>query len=147
MEDQTKYCKFCDRTLPLSEYNKMGPRLQSRCRKCQSDYHKTYVRKVDKLKRAEANRKWRLQKEFGISLEEYDVLLEKQNGVCAICGLTEKMFHHNSKRPWPLCVDHDHQTGKVRGLLCNKCNTGLGKFNDDADLMGRAWRYLTDNLD
>lgn len=80
-------------------------------------------------------RDWRLRKNFGIGIADYDMLFAAQFGVCAIC-----------KRPSQdrqnLLVDHCHVTGKVRGLLCFKCNTGLGCFNDDfTDLLG-AIDYL-----
>ena len=64
----------------------------------------------------------------------YDMLVA-QGGVCAICRLTCQ----SGKR---LCVDHDHATGKVRGLLCQKCNTVLGKMSDSPELLRRAAAYL-----
>lgn len=73
---------------------------------------------------------------YGISCEEYDKLLEKQNGVCAICGNPEKT---KNKR---LHVDHCHLTSKVRGLLCGKCNTGIGKFGEDTTVLEAAIRYI-----
>ena len=63
-------------------------------------------------------------------------MLEKQNGVCAICNKEEKSKNKN------LFVDHDHQTGKVRSLLCNNCNSGLGQFNDNLNLLESAVLYL-----
>ena len=66
--------------------------------------------------------------------EAYRVLLEKQGGVCAICQLPPG--------PRRFAVDHDHVTGRTRGLLCLKCNTGLGQFNDSPALLASAMRYL-----
>jgi len=63
-----------------------------------------------------------LQNTYGISLDDYNELLALQSGKCAICG------KHQSKFSYPLHVDHDHKTGKVRGLLCSGCNGGLGHF-------------------
>src|SRR3990170_3087451 len=74
-----------------------------------------------------------LRAEFGISLAEYNALFEDQGGVCAICKTsTEKV----------LVVDHNHQTGVVRGLLCSGCNAGLGQFKDNPERMIRAAHYI-----
>ena|ERR1700730_4342225 len=78
-------------------------------------------------------RRRRLKRQYGISLEEYERLLALQNGACAIC-------RRKSKRM--LCVDHCHKTGRVRGLLCVRCNTGLGLYKDDPSLMRRGADYL-----
>lgn len=78
----------------------------------------------------------RLKKKYGITLEEYQRLWEGQGEVCAICKtpkLTQRM----------LCVDHCHKTGEVRGILCIKCNSALGKFNDDPKLLQKAIEYLS----
>lgn len=73
---------------------------------------------------------------FGIDIPEYERLLASQSGVCAICACVCP----SGKR---LAVDHCHATGKVRGLLCMRCNTGLGKFDDRIDLLEAAKSYLT----
>lgn len=75
---------------------------------------------------------------YKITLEEYDRLLHDQNGQCAICG-SEDPKREGDKR---LLVDHDHSTGEVRGLLCHDCNMGIGRFNDDPELLMAAIRYL-----
>lgn len=80
-----------------------------------------------------------LRTRYGIGLEEYNKLLQEQGGVCAICGGTEM------KRGKYLCVDHDHVTGKIRGLLCDQCNHAIGKFKDDPTLLLKAIDYLTRN--
>ena len=64
-------------------------------------------------------------------------MLSSQDGKCSICG------RERSQLVKQLCVDHDHETGKVRGLLCDKCNRGLGFFNDDHELLKKALNYLT----
>lgn len=71
---------------------------------------------------------------FGISLEQYNEMLQEQGGVCAICGTPpagEK-----------LAVDHDHISGEIRGLLCKFCNTALGFVNDDIDILASMTSYL-----
>lgn len=77
----------------------------------------------------------KLRTTFGISLTEYQQMLARQNGVCAICAGGPK----GKKR---LSVDHNHETGKVRGLLCGNCNSVLGFVNDDPDLLLKAICYL-----
>jgi len=72
---------------------------------------------------------------YGITWNDYEQMLDEQNGVCAICGSENK----SGKK---LYVDHDHYTGKVRGLLCVKCNGGLGFFNDDINIIESARRYI-----
>ena len=79
-------------------------------------------------------RKVHLMKKFGITQEDYLQILAQQNGVCAICG------HPPKKRN--LAIDHDHKTGKIRGLLCYMCNYGLGVFRDDIKRLKAAANYL-----
>jgi Recombination endonuclease VII len=76
-----------------------------------------------------------LKKTFGISLNEYQILLETQNGVCAICGRPERTVHRRGGAVRTLAVDHNHRTGRIRGLLCATCNTLLGRIeNVDIDI-------------
>lgn len=76
---------------------------------------------------------------YGLTVEAYQQMVEQQGGVCKICGRPP------SDRWKRLHVDHDHSTGKVRGLLCHKCNTAMGNFNDDTDVMRLAIRYLEES--
>lgn len=79
-------------------------------------------------------RAWRLRYYFGITLEQYNSMLEEQGGVCWICLRPQmKKF---------LAVDHDHKTNRIRGLLCGLCNQGLGSFGDSPELLHRAIKYL-----
>jgi len=82
----------------------------------------------------------RLQKEYGIDEEEYDKMFDRQNGVCAICGKPESRLHSSGKVT-KLCVDHDHDTGRVRGLLCHRCNTVIGMLNS-VELLDKAKSYI-----
>lgn len=74
-------------------------------------------------------------KQYGLSVEEFEAMLAKQRGRCAICGGTEPK-HTN----WS--VDHDHVTGQVRGILCSACNTGIGQLQDDPDIIRKALDYV-----
>jgi hypothetical protein len=77
----------------------------------------------------------------GCEIEQYQALLEAQGGKCAICG-TEEGHRSRYGRVCRLAVDHDHSTGKVRGLLCNNCNRGLGRFKDSIESLEAAISYL-----
>lgn len=79
----------------------------------------------------------KLKSRYDLSLEDFEHMLALQDGVCAICKRPE-----NDKYKRRLSVDHDHETGKIRGLLCHMCNTALGKLNDDPELFSSAARYL-----
>lgn len=87
----------------------------------------------------QVHRNCQLRRDYGITLDDYEVMLKSQDGVCAICGDPPKGGKTSSKN---LHVDHDHETGKVRGLLCNNCNLGVGKFRDDPLLMEKAASYM-----
>jgi len=94
---------------------------------------KAEVRKTDK----NTKREHHLRYEFGISTSIYNDILAEQYGVCAICGAK-----YSDKKNRRLHVDHDHVTDKVRGLLCSNCNTGLGNFKDNPELLQLAIDYL-----
>lgn len=81
--------------------------------------------------------KWRIyERRFGLTKTEFENLLKSQAGRCAICGdVPEKALH----------LDHNHQTNKIRGLLCSKCNTALGLLNDNPDTVEAAAVYLRRN--
>jgi hypothetical protein len=79
-------------------------------------------------------RVWRLAATYGITPELFTRMVDDQGGACAICGETKVNT---------LCVDHDHKSGVVRGLLCKACNFGLGYFHDSCDKLAAAAAYLT----
>lgn len=84
-----------------------------------------------------------LYSKYGLSLEEFKELEQIQKGVCAIClGPPSLSFHRKGVMSKVLQVDHDHKTGMVRGLLCGKCNIGLGTFQDSIDFLLKAVEYL-----
>lgn len=86
----------------------------------------------------------RLLRRYGITLDTYHQLYRIQNGVCAICQRPERRDARGVLEP--LCVDHSHLTGRVRGLLCHHCNTAIGKLKDNVDLMRRAIAYLQQDM-
>lgn len=87
----------------------------------------------DRVKKA--NRAWNLKALYNLTIEQFEKMSLQQNHCCKICLLSKK-----------LVVDHCHITGKVRGLLCSRCNSGLGYFQDEANLMKRAGLYLTGEI-
>jgi len=89
---------------------------------------------------AEYGREWAFRNKYGITIADYDALLEEQGGGCAICG-AERSFTKGGKGK-RLAVDHDHETGEVRGLLCVTCNRGLGYFSDSETRLQRAAAYV-----
>lgn len=82
-----------------------------------------------------------LRNKYGITLGDYNIMLERQKHVCAICGspatVDQRAFH----------VDHCHKTGKIRGILCNGCNAGLGHFKDDPSVLLRAATYIKEHYE
>ena len=91
----------------------------------------------EKFAELNRNQRWRgILRKWGMTQDDYEALLAAQDGVCAIC----RGGPVGNKRY--LGIDHDHETGKRRGLLCDKCNRALGGFNDDPDALRRAADYL-----
>lgn len=122
------YCKDCKETKPRDEFPKSATTY---CRKCLT------IRTKSAPNFRENVRKAQLKKQYGITPSEYDQMELEQNGLCGICKRQE--YAPNKKI---LSVDHNHTTGQVRGLLCHNCNTGLGKFMDDQELLKSAIQYL-----
>lgn len=77
-------------------------------------------------------------KSYGLTLEKYNQMLEAQEGGCAICGDKQAKTKRNGR----FCIDHDHATGEVRGLLCSHCNRGIGLLGDNPDKLKAAAEYL-----
>jgi len=104
-------------------------------------YMKNYLKEYNKTHREqkrESDRKSWLWTKYKITVEEFDLLLAKQNGRCAICG-SDKPGRPRDKY---FGVDHDHRTGAVRALLCFFCNTSLGGFKDSVKILQKAIDYL-----
>lgn len=125
-KEDLKSCSYCKEYKPFINFklNKNG-RLSSRCMPCQKEYNDNYGK----------NRgRWI---KYGIDETIFNNLLIKQECKCKICNINITK---------PTCViDHDHNTNAVRGLLCRKCNTALGHFNDNINSLLNAIKYLTTN--
>lgn len=100
-------------------------------------------RKVNSEKYAVKNRIASLRKNYGMTLEQYAKMFSAQNGVCGLCGKPESKPHRSKYGlSYHLSVDHCHDTGEVRGLLCNQCNRAIGMFDDNPELLEKARIYL-----
>lgn len=104
------------------------------CKKCRKEYAKKYQKKNMRKVRNRA-----YLSRYGISIEEYETLYEKQKGCCSICGTSNSTGKLKYAK---LFVDHCHNRDEVRGLLCKSCNIGLGEFKDDVSLLQKAIEYL-----
>lgn len=87
-------------------------------------------------------RKTALKIKYNLTIEEYEMMLLSQSGVCKICLKSETQRSNKNGKIDSLRVDHCHRTDKIRGLLCSKCNFGIGHFNDDIKLLEKAIKYL-----
>lgn len=148
-----KTCTCCKQNKPATTeyfFKQGGDRtdLQSQCRVCITLKKREYRNKNPHIHR-KASKKWTdnnkvpiyfkwTERKYNITKREYETFWKKQGGLCKICSSP----FEGVKRP---AVDHDHVTGKVRGLLCSKCNAGLGQFNDNPDLLLLACDYLLDH--
>lgn len=155
-----KYCKRCNQFKDLDEFGNQSGRTADKkrlcCKECNNASYQEWYRS-DLLKARDVSKKWRqnnpekrqeiwqayknrdkdlkLRKAYGIDLIQYTDMLDKQNGVCAICeDLPGKRL---------LSVDHDHVTGAVRALLCGKCNTALGLLKEDPKIIKSMLDYIS----
>lgn len=156
-------CIKCGEGKPESEFSRgtgrYGNGRRSTCKTCCSAYLRDYYennreRVLDtctryyqnnKERRKETSRRWveanqrrvkdaHLRRQFGITIEQYEQLLESQNGVCGICKCPPDKLR--------LAVDHDHATNEIRGLLCGNCNTAIGLLRESRELFEAAIAYL-----
>lgn len=133
-------CKKCC----MGKRKKLPYNLHEGNKKCTTclNYHPIDQFTLNKTyRRSNCNECSKLKK-FNIGKVEYDTILNKQNGCCAICGEREDIVNKFNHKKISLSIDHDHVSGAIRGLLCGKCNKALGLFKDDIDLMLKAIGYL-----
>lgn len=121
-------CKTCGVAKPLEEFPPAKGYKDGRkphCKPCKHAYNKRYYT-------PEVRQKYARQAAYGVTPEAFSAMLDAQGGCCAICTGAMPNPH----------IDHDHATGKVRGLLCKLCNAGLGQFKDDVARLSQAITYL-----
>ena len=133
-----KRCRRCGRILPAVGFNvnpSNGDGLQSWCKQCSQERQRARTLADPAIRHAE-----HLRRHFGLRRADYDRLLAEQGGRCNICGTSTP----SGRSKEFFSVDHDHQTGKIRGLLCANCNHGLGHFRDNSEVLQAAIEYLRD---
>ena len=129
-------CSECGEFKPWSEFHKRRDLSTGHSSCCKMCTKKRTRRDMENGSR----RNRELMIKYGIDLDEYNRLAESQNDSCAICRKTDKGTARGKIRYWS--VDHDHATGKIRGLLCQQCNALLGMAKDDIDILQKAIEYL-----
>ena len=122
-----KLCNKCKVEKPLTEYYKRtyssgNVGYQNNCKKCQGKQRVQYWKPHQVARR-----------KFGLSDEEYTTLIERSQGLCEVC---------NNPMGNKRCIDHDHNTGEIRGVLCNNCNTALGLVGDNVTTLTKLIQYL-----
>lgn len=142
----TKICGTCKIEKHLLDFHRKNDGHHTQCKKCRSEYTSRYRAKYpeesrqavsnwvkeDPARNVSSHKRSNLKKFYGLSLEGYEKMLIQQNGCCLICSIKMNSPH----------VDHCHETGRIRGLLCATCNGGLGMFKDCVPLLEKAIGYL-----
>ena len=133
-----KTCTQCQETKPLTEFyhrknRPNGTGYASECKECMKArmskrYHDDPTRMADLT----------ACRTYGLTMDELTAMREKANGICQACGKSENEQGHYGK----LVIDHCHETGKVRGLICNKCNTILGLCKDNIDILQGLAQFM-----
>lgn len=162
-----KQCVDCKDNKPLAEfrfYNRApnSSFYSKQCRKCLAlekqrwvkanwdavnKSNKAYNKKFAHIIRGNKLAKYWPGTDWEQATKNYNILLIAQNHVCALCGEKENRVHKETGTIWDLAVDHCHETGQVRGLLCNSCNRGLGLLGDTIDTLRRVLIYLEKHLE
>jgi hypothetical protein len=132
-----RICKICGEGKPLTDFYKT-PRghYHGKCRKC---YISLQQQKYDPVKKREYN----LKRLYGITLDDYDRMLQDQQGSCKLCGTLDPGGRQSGRgKVHVFFVDHCHKTGRIRGLLCNTCNKAIGQVGENLDFFTNAIIYL-----
>lgn len=131
-------CSACGEEKELSLFpHRNGRRYGLRCKACLAAQERRRRSENPDYRERQilSCRRYMLKRNYGLTLEEYECIVAEQDGGCAVCG--RKNFAGRY-----LAVDHDHETGLVRGALCDNCNRAIGLFEDRAELLDRAATYL-----
>lgn len=137
-DENGKMCSSCQKYKEYSEFYKSKDKKshhKSHCKDCTRKRSREYYWTPEGRKYRQ-EKTWRENGIKGMTVKKYEELLAYQNGKCAICERTE------NKNGTRLCVDHNHETGEIRGLLCHYCNVSLGRMGDSLDRLYKAVSYL-----
>jgi len=148
-----KICRKCLNKKPINDFNihygktRTKDKMRNECKECQKTHSREHWKKIatresEKKKIYHLNNRkvahgWHLKSKYGITLVDYQKMLDLQNGKCAICGSDKPKGNYRH-----FAVDHNHTTGELRGLLCTQCNTGIGLLQDSPDLLLKAAEYI-----
>lgn len=136
-------CRKCEREY-MSKKRAINPELYAEKSRAWSKSHpaqRNATKRAWRINNPRKHKSYVLKRTYGITLDQYETMLAAQNGVCAICKT-----HTTDNRGQRLHVDHCHQTGKVRGILCGKCNSILGFVDDNPDWLDKAKAYLLSSV-
>lgn len=143
--DGKKACVRCCEMLPLDSFCERGSSWYSRCRPCAAEVsriawaeRRVTETEAQRISERQSKRAYYMRRLYGVTIEWYEQTLENQGGRCAICGSED----HRRKKVKYFAVDHDHETGEARGLLCHPCNVGLGQLQDSTKILESAIHYL-----
>jgi hypothetical protein len=131
-----KRCTRCGEDKQLSEFQtekRSSDGVTSRCKQCLSAYQKSWYQEKGGM--------YHRVSRYGITPDEYHEMLEEQLSCCGCCGSPDP------RRKAGFVIDHDHNTGKIRGLLCHNCNIGIGQLGDSLDGLNKAVAYLRRHYD
>jgi hypothetical protein len=137
---KTETCNICKETMLITEMitdKKSKTGYGKRCKNCRRDQQRRRIKENPEHYEA-IWRRQHLKNRYGITPEDYEDMLSEQKGKCAIC---DRQGQSPGNKRF-LDVDHCHKTGKIRGLLCNRCNQSMGKVKDDIDLLKKFLAYL-----
>lgn len=132
--ESLRTCTKCSEEKSSTEFHKKKHSRDGLSRTCKSCDYGVVMKSRSKNPRTHTD--YWLKQKYGITIEDFEVLEKKQNGVCTICGI---------KPDYRLCVDHRHDTGKIRGLLCRNCNKAIGQLGDTPEGVLKAYEYLKEN--
>ena len=133
-------CSTCKEEKDTTAFHKAGNKkrgYQFSCIACRNKIKEKHKASMSQEEWTLLQRSYWLKTQYGLSLETYNDMLKEQNHSCAICKTNETDVFKQV-----LYVDHCHNTGKIRGLLCMQCNAGLGKFKDSLNMLEAAKDYL-----
>lgn len=144
-EKESKECWECKEIKSLDDFyfNKTRGKYTNKCRLCYNRGMRLYRQELKILRPNYKKNKIRnsnLKRKFGITLDDYNLRVKIQEGKCLICN-QERLSSKGKK----LAIDHNHKTGKIRGLLCTRCNTLVGYIEFNIDLLPKVLHYLNSN--